>query len=71
MHKIKRLSYSQCLCKLKLSTFEARRERWDLIQMLKIVHSIDKVKRQNEPQYLEEVPSRGHSKKIRDTLGLN
>ena len=68
MHQIKGLSYSQRLCKLKLSTLEERREREDLIQMFIIVHSIDKVKWQNERQYLGEIPTRGHSKKIRSQL---
>jgi hypothetical protein len=64
MQQFKRLSYSQRLCKLKLPTLEARRDRGDLFQMFKYVDGIDKVKWQNEPQYLGEVSTRDHNKKI-------
>ncbi len=40
----------------------------DLIQMFKIVHRIDKIKWQNEPQYLGDVSTRGHNKTIRRHL---
>jgi ribonuclease P/MRP protein subunit RPP40 len=68
VHQNKGLNYSQRLCKLKLSTLEARRERGDLIQMFKFVHRIDKIKWQIEPQYLGDVSTRGHNKKIRRQL---
>ena len=61
--ELRHLSYKERLSKLHLTTLQYRRNRYDMIQMFKIVSNIDDVPTQGLFEF-SNTQTRGHSKKL-------
>ena len=62
--ELRGLTYSQRLERLNLPTLEYRRQRFDMIQVFKIIHKIDNIDMNTFFQFANNSGTRGHNLKL-------
>ena len=70
MPELRGLSYRERLVELNLSTLDYRRKRFDIIQIFKIIHKIDRIDMNVLFPFAENTQLRGHNMKLKKNLRL-